>query len=227
MRFIVFVFLICTSVGLFSQADSTRIDKKKKDRYVARLIPSAAPNIFGIAIGLIGSETICNRPYTKKSHGLNIQIFGQGFLQIFYINKVKFKDLLKYDTANINKPDTIPKKAVHNGVLVSLFGTFTDQVNGVSFSGWMSMGRKINGLSVNLLWNFYNKINGASIGVVNHAGITKGIQIGIVNKSVKLKGLQFGIWNKTERRSFPIINWGFKDKKLKNKNKAHNYQARQ
>src|SRR5690554_7685694 len=105
--------------------------------------------------------------------------------------------------------DTIPLRAIHNGLIVSPFGTFTDQVNGLSFSLWMSMGKKINGVSINLLWNFYEKMNGISIGLVNQTAETNGLQIGLVNKSLKLKGIQLGFWNKNEKRSLPIINWNF------------------
>jgi hypothetical protein len=42
---------------------------------------------------------------------------------------------------------------------------------------------------------------------------TSGIQIGIYNKTLKLRGFQFGLWNVNERRSFPLINWNFKEKK--------------
>lgn len=110
------------------------------------------------------------------------------------------------------------KRAIHNGLIISPLGTFTDQVNGISFSLWMSMGKKINGLSFNLLWNFYEQINGISIGFVNHTAMTKGIQIGLVNKTKKLRGFQFGLWNKNERRSLPIINWNFNNKE----SAAHN-----
>jgi len=203
----------------FSQSDSLKFDKKAKNHYAIWLIPSASKNIYGIAIGPIGSEAICNRPYTKYSYGLNLQIIGQGFLQTTYINKVKFKDF--HTNENIDSlglQDTLFKRAIHNGLLISPLGTFTDQVNGISFSLWMSMGKKINGLSFNLLWNLYEQINGVSIGLVNHTAITKGIQIGLVNKTKKLRGFQFGIWNKNEKRSLPIINWNFKDKK----SAAHN-----
>jgi hypothetical protein len=209
------VLIFCNAIFSFSQNDTILPDKKKTDRYVFWLIPSAATNIYGIAIGPFGSEAVCKRPYTKYSHGLNFQVLGQGFLQTFYINKVKFKDFRKTgNNDSISTIDTIPKRAIHNGLLISPFGSFTDQVNGISFSMWMSMGRKINGLSFNLLWNLYHKINGVSIGLVNHAFMTKGLQIGIVNKTVKLRGFQFGLWNKNERRSLLIINWNFKDKKM-------------
>ena len=153
MKRIPIIFLILFSMTFsFSQSDSLEFDKKAKDHYVVWLIPSASRNIYGIAIGLVGSEAICNRPYTKYSHGLNLQIPGQGFFQTFYINKMRFNDFHSNENLDsLSLQDTLPKRAIHNGLLISPFGTFTDQVNGVSFSLWMSMGKKINGLSFNLL----------------------------------------------------------------------------
>lgn len=198
----------------FSQSDSLEFDKKAKNRYVIWFIPSAAKNIYGIAIGPVGSEVICDKPYTKFSHGLNIQIPGQGILQTFYINKFKLTGLYgKEDSTSLSIQDTLPKRAIHNGLLISPLGSFTDQVNGISLSLWMSMGKKVNGLSFNLLWNLYKEVNGVTVGLVNHVDTMKGLQIGLVNNTNKLRGFQIGIWNKNEKRSLPIINWNFSDKK--------------
>lgn len=206
---IILLLLFFNSVS-FSQSDLSEFDKKEKDRYGIWLIPSASRNIYGIATGFVGSESICNRPYTKHSHGINLQLIGQGIFQVFLINKAKFNDpQANSDSTNLFTQDTIPLRAIHNGLIVSPFGTFTDQVNGLSFSLWMSMGKKINGVSINLLWNFYEKMNGISIGLVNQTAETNGLQIGLVNKSLKLKGIQLGFWNKNEKRSLPIINWNF------------------
>lgn len=208
-RITISILILCSTIFSFSQSDTLKLDKKKTNRFVIWFIPSIATNIYGIAIGPVGSEAICNLPYTKFSHGINFQLIGQGFFQTFYIRKMKFKEFQLSDTGIFN--DTLPKRAMHNGILISPFGTFTDQVNGLSFSLWMSMGQKTNGLTLNLLWNRYEQINGISIGLVNHAAVTKGIQIGIVNKTKKLRGFQFGLWNKNKKRSLPIFNWNFKD----------------
>jgi hypothetical protein len=210
----IIIIIIISSIFSFSQSDSLEFDKKAKNRYVIWLIPSAARNIYGIAIGPVGSEAVCNRPYTKYSHGLNLQIPGQGFIQAFYMNNVHFQDFykIKNDSSKINY-DTIPLRTVHNGIIISPLGTFTPKVNGISLSSFMSMGEKINGISFNLFWNLYNNINGASVGFVNTNGYVRGIQVGLVNKTANLRGFQIGLWNKNERRSLPIINWNFKKKK--------------
>lgn len=218
-RISIILLILISATFSFSQNDSLEFDKKAKDRFGIWLIPSASKNIYGIAIGPVGSEAICNRPYTKYSHGLNLQILGQGFFQTFYINKVKFRDFHKNEKSDsLRLQDTLPLRAIHNGLMISPLGTFTNQVNGISFSLWMSMGQKINGLSINLLWNLYEQINGISVGFVNTTAETNGVQFGLINKTIKLKGFQFGFWNKNERRSLPIINWNFKDKE----SAAHN-----
>jgi hypothetical protein len=186
--------------------------KREQNKYIIGFVPSRANNIFGIAIGPIGSEASCHIPYTKYSHGLNLQIPGQGILQIFYIFHSPFKQ--SFATNLIDNGifmDTSLKTVVHNGLIVSLFGTFSDQVNGVSISGLMSAGKIINGVSVNLLWNLYYKIDGLSIGVFNSSLEINGAQIGIINKTVNLKGIQLGLWNRNAKRSLPLINWNFKD----------------
>jgi hypothetical protein len=203
---IIFIFVNVSNYS-YSQNDIQGIDKLTRDRFIIRLIPSAATNIYGIAIGPVGSEVLCKRYYTKFSHGLNIQIPGQGFLQTFYIGI--FYRLNFFDTLYV---DTIPSRAIHNGLLISLLGTFTDRVNGISCSFWMSMGKKINGLTANLFWNVYRKVNGVSIGCVNFSKITNGMQIGLYNRSQILNGLQIGLWNRNGKRSLPFINWGFTKK---------------
>jgi hypothetical protein len=210
MRYIYFVILFLFQTCLtYSQGDSLTIKGDKINKNIIWFIPSAANNIYGIALGPFGSESICNLPYTRHSHGINIQIIGQGIFQPFMIGSFKFDDF--YVSHNdTNETPAAQIRAIHNGILLSPFGTFTDKVNGISFSLCMSMGKTVNGLSINLLWNAYEKINGFSIGLVNHAAETKGIQIGLVNISRNLKGVQIGVWNKNKNRGFPIINWSVK-----------------
>lgn len=172
----------------------------RKDRYGIWLIPSWSKNIYGIAIGPLGNESACGVDYTKYTHGLNIQVPGQGFFQVAY-----FKYGLP-NTADVEIKE-LHNAAVHNGLIVSLLGTFTDQVNGVSISGFMSMGKRINGISINPFWNRYIQVNGVTIGLLNTTVETNGIQVGLINITQKIKGLQIGLWNVNDKRSLPIINW--------------------
>lgn len=213
-RIHIILLIVFSAIFSFSQSDSLTLEKRAKDRYGIWFIPTASKNIYGIAIGPLGSEVICNRPYTKFSYGLNLQLFGEGFLQVMYINKLKHTVFNEsYYPDSINMQDTIPLRAVHNGILISPLGTFTDLVDGISLSAWMSMGKKINGLSFNLIWNLYEQVNGVSIGIVNQTVVINGVQIGLVNKTKKIRGFQFGLWNINEKRSLPIINWNFTIKK--------------
>ena len=172
----------------------------KKDRYGIWLIPSWSKNIYGIAIGPVGNEAACGVDYTKYTHGLNIQVPGQGFIQVLYFN---------YGLPNASEIDVkkIHKKTIHNGLMISVLGTFTDQINGVSISGFMSMGTMINGISINPFWNRYYQVNGITVGLLNTTVETKGIQIGLINITQKMKGLQIGLWNINDKRSLPLINW--------------------
>ncbi len=198
------------TTSAYTPKDSTAAYTPKAHRYGVWLVPTLSRNIYGLAIGPFGSEAICNWPYTKYSHGINLQIFGQGFFQTWYINNGHVKE--NYSPENQHKLlalyDTTYNKATHNGILLSPLGTFTDEVNGISISGWMSMGRTVNGISLNALWNLYARINGLSIGAVNHAIKMNGIQIGLFNTANELKGLQIGLWNKSGRRGLPVVNWG-------------------
>ncbi len=54
------------------------------------------------------------------------------------------------------------------------------------------------------------KVRGVQIGMFNFAkDHAHGLQIGLFNSAKRLKGLQIGLWNKSDRRSFPLFNWGF------------------
>jgi hypothetical protein len=209
-KLMIFLLLIVTALS-HAQSDTSRLAKISRNRYAIALIPSGARNIYGIAIGPVGSEAFCNLAYTKYSHGLNLQIPGQGFFQVFYIKSYFFgKAEQTPDNDSLAFYDTLPLRAVHNGLIISPFGTFTPKVNGISLSLFMSMGRTVNGISINPLWNLYEKINGFTIGVVNTVSTMKGVQIGIFNKTANLHGVQIGLWNKNQKRSLPILNWNFK-----------------
>jgi hypothetical protein len=194
----------------FSQESET-IQKPLKQCYGIGFLPSSAENIYGLAIGIIGSEVMCSRYYTKKSHGLNIQLLGQGFFSPFIVfnNETNFsksnRDTIIYgDSSKI-------KRVVHNGLLITVFGTFSEEINGIAISPWMSVNHKVNGLSMNVLVNSIHSLNGVTIGLFNSTYKTNGLQIGLFNQTNKLKGFQFGLWNVNSKRKLPIINWSFKD----------------
>lgn len=194
----------------FSQ-DGDSLHQTRKQRYGIGLLPSTAENIFGLAFGIIGSEAICNKYYTKKSHGINIQILGQGLFSPYYI----FNEQLNFINANydtiIYGDSTAIKRVKHNGLIYATFGTFSEDINGISVSPWMSINNVLNGISLNVLVNSIHTLNGATVGVYNMTYRTNGVQLGLINRTKHLKGFQFGLWNTNNKRSLPILNWSFKE----------------
>jgi len=205
-KILLFILLIISSAS-FSQHCSIISDSSNIERYVIWVIPSKANNIYGLAIGPIGSEAFCYLPYTSYFHGINIQVIGQGCFQTFMIGRFDFNSFSDYEDS-LGSTATITR-AVHNGILVATFGTRTNQVNGILLSPWMSYNRKVNGLSFNFLWNLQSTLNGIAAGLVNMTAKTNGVQIGLYNRTRKLKGFQIGLWNVNDKRSLPLINWEF------------------
>ncbi|NSW45630.1 MAG: hypothetical protein HPY79_07440 [Bacteroidales bacterium] len=191
------IIILLTLSGIFNLSNAQTTPNNSK--YILGFIPSKASNIYGLAIGPIGSESLCNVEYTRKSHGLNIQLPGQGVFLVFF----GFSDKIIQST-----DDSIQKiKTIHNGLLISILGTTADIINGVNISSFMSAGKKMNGFSFNIFWNAYYKINGICVGIVNTSFRLNGLQIGLLNKSTKVNGLQIGLLNKNEKRILPFINW--------------------
>ncbi len=220
----VFIFYIQICFGQIDTLSPKNLvydnDPRVYDAYVLTYIPCLAKNINGIALGLVGSETICNKAFQQTSNGINIQIFGQGiFLPIMLPRTFSKKNPIyeKGDTTNYANlefeeipNDTVPLKVLQNGLIISSFGTFTSKVNGISISACSSIHQQFNGLSINLIWNVINNLNGVSVGLLNDIEIGKGVQIGIINRSSNFKGIQIGLWNKNRKRSLLFINWDLK-----------------
>ena len=200
---------ICLSTN--AQLDTTKTKVKQIDKYGFEFLQNKGNNVYGFCFGLIGSEVLCYVKYTRYSYGINFQLIGHGIFQTFAITASYFKRAKAiFDKRGSLKPfDSIPLRTVHNGLVISCFGTYTSVTNGINISPWMATSHEINGLSCNLLWNFAVKVNGVSIGIFNSSLFMKGLQIGLINKAILLKGIQIGLWNKNEKRSLPFINWNF------------------
>lgn len=195
---------------LFVVLSATRVmgQNQASEHSIADFLPSKNEKIYALSLGIIGSEVLCNSAHTQISSGVNIQLIGQGMFQWFYIKQFDFKQILNQNDDSIPVLfRRTPPRVVHHGIVVSTFGTFTDNINGVSVSGSMSMGNRVNGLSINTFWNVYNTVNGISIGLVNHAVRLSGVQIGLFNNAVTVQGLQIGLWNRNKKRSLPVINF--------------------
>lgn len=200
--------LLCITAFSFIHAqNNTVVDST--NAYGFRIIPSIKKNIYGVAIGLLGSEVVCNNAQISTSHGLNIQIVGNGF--ILPLNNKSFQYSSTFDRDSTISLDSLNYKAIHNGLLVSSFGTFTGKVNGLSISALSSYNLVFNGVSFNLLQTKTYVMNGLSFAIFNQAHLTRGLQLGIINKSKNLRGFQIGIWNVNGKRSLPLINWCFRE----------------
>ena len=182
-------------------------------RYLLAYQPGKAQTIYGIAIGIVGQDVICNAPYNQTTNGINFQI-GAGLL---HWHKIP----IGYTPAPFLKINT--QKSITNGLQCSLFGTQTDVVNGLAVSGFVSVGEQLNGIALNLGSSHYQKVNGLSISFRNSTAQTNGVQLGIINGSLQMRGvqvglrnnvqatdqsvLQVGLWNTINGKSFPILNY--------------------
>lgn len=206
LRLTLFLILINTQVQAYPfKKDS---NQKSNQNFIG-FLPSKHKTINGIAIGITGSEVYCDYKTSKLSNGINLQI-GQGilFVPIFFMsNNELYKKENKYIDSLVLLADTSYYKAKHNGLILSIFGTATDKINGLSFSGLINVNKILKGLSISIIGANYYKLNGVSISLVNKSILTNGLQIGVYNSTVRINGIQLGLWNKNKNRSFPILNW--------------------
>jgi hypothetical protein len=206
-KHILFLLALCSCQFLRAQVSGNEADSslKPSNAYVLHFIPSVKDNVYGIAIGPIGSETICNVTNTRKSYGINLQLIGQGIFIPINRKVFSFEQLLLNPMPDLI--NQIACKVMHSGILISTFGTYTDISNGFVLSLGFSYGRKINGIAFNLCSGKYITVNGMELGIQNQAHAVNGLQLGLLNRCVQLNGLQIGLWNVNEKRKLPIINW--------------------
>ena len=204
----------CGSTYLGARPHIPVLDGPK--RYLLAYQPGKAQTIYGIAIGIVGHDVICNAPYNQTTNGINLQI-GAG---LFHWHDILFR--YKPDPHWLLM-DINDQKSITNGLQCSIFGTQTDVVNGVAISGFVSVGDRLNGLALNLGSSHYTLVNGMTVSFRNTALKTNGVQIGIINSSNEMNGVQIGLWNNVEfsdqpklqiglwntinGKSFPILNF--------------------
>ena len=204
----------CGSTYLGARPHIPVLDGPK--RYLLAYQPGKAQTIYGIAIGIVGQDVICNAPYNQTTNGINLQI-GVG---LFHWHKIPFRYEPDPHWLSINENT---QKSITNGLQCSIFGTQTDVVNGVAISGFVSVGDRLNGLALNLGSSHYTLVNGMTVSFRNTALKTNGVQIGIINSSNEMNGvqvglrnnvqatdqsvLQVGLWNTINGKSFPIVNF--------------------
>ena len=216
MKYLLLVFLSALTYTSSGQTLETNANKRPyKKRNVFSFIPGKVDQINGLALGLWAENT---NDYlggdSLKINGLSVEV--NPILLFIYIRgvfSVPHQDSIEYYLAerkknykgltvkglNLNVPGSINFNATISGFNVSGLTMVTGKLNGVSISGLTYSSYILNGVSV--------------AGIYNSATKVKGLQIGLFNRASQLRGFQLGLWNRNGRRSLPIINWQFKDKK--------------
>ena len=198
-----------------TKPDRSQMDETYDVRNVFWVTPCKVEKINGIALGVF-AENIKNNPYNEKDslkiNGINLKINPFAIFTIMNPHFVgPYPDSIEFYNENLKKDI----ETTVNGLNVSLVNTINEtELNGLTITGLITLVDEIDGFSVSGVSNFAYVFNGVSIaGIYNRATVAKGLQIGLVNKSTTMKGLQIGLWNINGRRSFPLINWQFRDRK--------------
>lgn len=112
---------------------------------------------------------------------------------------------------NVNGISMAPLGLLHegrvNGLALTPYISFIEEVNGISIVGGESIITRCNGLMLTIYINSVYELNGIQLSAFNKAQKVKGIQFGIINKTKSLKGFQVGLWNVNSKRKLPFINW--------------------
>jgi hypothetical protein len=165
-----------------------------------------------------------------KYNGITIAIFGQNGVVNNGIAIAGFSNVM--NTSNGIQLSILGNGSkIMNGIQIGAWGNYADKANGIQISesnsakhikgmqiGGFNSAKTLKGMQIGVFNNpsfSDEKFKGIQVGAGNYASEFKGIQIGIYNKSKKTNGIQIGLWNTNEKRSFPIINWNFKQKKHK------------
>lgn len=165
-------------------------------RYVLWYTPSTAETIYGIGIGPMNSGSAVTRPPKQTVNGLQFELPGTGFLRF----------PLETPQRSYLQNAGIDRRGVEvNGVLAALMGsTGVSTVNGVFISPFFGFADEVNGLSCNGV-NFVGSSNGLTLGIVNSVREGNGTSIGLYNSSEDFDGVQIGLFNIREHGDGPQI----------------------
>ena len=200
-----------------TKPDRSKMDDTYDKKNVIWFTPCKVEEINGIALGLHAKNSK-NKMFNERDsliiRGLNLEInpFAIFSLMTSRLNG-PYPDSLNIYNDNIKKDWQVKI----NGVNFSLLMTINEmRISGFNFTGLITVVDEIHGVTISGINNFSYIMNGISIaGLRNRATFAKGIQIALFNKSTDLRGFQFGLWNINGRRSLPLINWQFKEKRKK------------
>jgi len=114
MKHLAVFLMIHVSLSLSAQVKINPTDSlpDKQKAYGVRLLPSVVPQFYGLALGLVGSDAICNLPYTKTTNGICIALMNQCYehngIQIGLINRSTKLKGLQVGLWNVNAKRKLP-----------------------------------------------------------------------------------------------------------------------
>lgn len=231
-KLVIFTFIICASIKLYSQ---NRIDSIKfKTNNAIALFPRDYSNNNGLTLTHWINEH-------QNSNGLHIEIVGGGLATMFTpgymfiipdtFNLNNLNDSLNlWITSKINGLSISPFGLLCNsyfkGLSINGFGFYIPRLKGVGISVSESQSLKAQGFifalgfsRVGLMqgleiagFNGCSILNGVQLGVFNYCNKGKGLQISLFNSAEDFKGIQIGFLNKIGKLYLPFINMKFKKK---------------
>lgn len=159
-------------------------------RYIVWYTPSSAETINGIGIGPMNSGSGSIRPHRQTVNGLQFELPGTGFLRF----PLETPQRSYLQNAGIDRGGVEV-----NGVLAALMGSAgVNTVNGLFISPFFGFADEVNGISCNSI-NFIGSSEGLTLGIVNSVRDGNGTSIGLYNTSEDFDGIQIGLFNVRER----------------------------
>lgn len=233
-KLILIAFTFFISFQLFSQIE---IEEKRKLRLPLWSYHDNNSDILGVSVGLI-PETIGLSLGTTRTFGVRLELdplsaiffmFGGGndlsnnledyqnamstnVNQKVYGLNISSGNLSAIDMYGVSVNALMQYSRKSNGIALAGFLNQTERANGlfIAFGGNLSF--VSNGIAISGFNNETQVLKGIQIAAQNHVKVGGyGLQIGLWNQAKNFRGIQLGLWNKNDKRSFPIINWQFKE----------------
>lgn len=233
MKYSILFLLFILSINSFSQDlnKQKRYHKNNSNntRYFIGFYPSKASVINGWTIGDFSFYSSTSQNHQVKMNGLYTNLDPLQALLSFYVvfgtpwmifgdkkvsinksgsiySQIDNTDIDKYNNRQLN---------IINGMSLGITHVGCDNLktNGIEFCILAQDTYENNGISISGLTNKKTKFNGIMIGLINLSNIGNGLQIGLINNCGDCNGIQIGLINRCGKRTFPIINFRFKQDK--------------
>ena len=198
------IILLLLSINAFGQ---------ERIRPIIWLGPTDNVKVFGLNI----SPLVFKLPEKSTINGINIEGIGIPFFQSMmpFDPNDRVDTIILIRSFNVNGLSISPFGLIHpgrlNGLAVTPWMSWIDEVNGLSFNIFITTVKSFNGVMLTGYSNSTVEINGVQIGLHNKSKHVRGVQIGLINKTKKLKGFQIGLWNINSKRKFLFFNWNFRE----------------